>query len=34
MTTERQIEKSLIGKLNDLKYTYRPEARDFWIESV
>lgn len=28
MTTERQIEERLITKLNDLKYTYRPDIRD------
>ena len=28
MTTESQIEKSLIDKLIDLKYTYRPDIRD------
>jgi len=28
MTTENQIEQSLIEKLKDLKYTYRPEIRD------
>ena len=28
MTTEQQIEKSLIGKLTDLKYTHRPDIRD------
>ncbi|MBL4941885.1 MAG: type I restriction endonuclease subunit R [Colwellia sp.] len=27
-TKEQQIEKSLIGKLQDLKYTYRPDIRD------
>ena len=28
MTTENQIERSLIAKLTDLKYTYRPDIRD------
>ena len=28
MTKEAQIEESLIGKLTDLKYTYRPDIRD------
>jgi type I restriction enzyme R subunit len=28
MTTESQIEQSLISKLNDLKYTDRPDIRD------
>jgi type I restriction enzyme, R subunit len=28
MTKERQIEESLISKLSDLKYTYRPDIRD------
>ncbi len=28
MTTESQIEKNLIDKLNDLKYTYRTDIRD------
>ena len=28
MTTESQIEQSLIAKLEDLKYTYRPDIRD------
>ena len=28
MTKENQIEESLIGKLTDLKYTYRPDIRD------
>jgi type I restriction enzyme R subunit len=28
MTTENQIEKSLIAKLEDLKYTHRPDIRD------
>ena len=28
MTTESQIEQSLISKLSDLKYTYRPDIRD------
>jgi type I restriction enzyme R subunit len=28
MTRENQIEESLIGKLTDLKYTYRPDIRD------
>ena len=28
MTREAEIEKYLIGKLTDLKYTYRPDIRD------
>lgn len=28
MTKENQIEESLIGKLTDLKYTFRPDIRD------
>jgi type I restriction enzyme R subunit len=28
MTTENQIERDLISKLEDLKYTYRPDIRD------
>ena len=28
MTKEREIEEKLIGKLTDLKYTYRPDIRD------
>ena len=28
MTKETQIEESLIGKLTDLKYIYRPDIRD------
>ena len=28
MTREIQIEESLITKLSDLKYTYRPDIRD------
>jgi type I restriction enzyme R subunit len=28
MTKENQIEESLIGKLSDLKYTWRPDIRD------
>jgi len=28
MTTENKIERDLIAKLEDLKYTYRPEIRD------
>lgn len=28
MTTEHQIEQSLIAKLEALKYTYRPDIRD------
>src|SRR5690349_8398555 len=28
MTRETQIEQSLIGKLSDLKYTYRDDIRD------
>ncbi len=28
MTTENQIERDLIAKLEDLKYTYRPDIRD------
>lgn len=28
MSKESQIEESLIGKLSDLKYTYRPDIRD------
>ena len=28
MTTENQIEQSLIAKLEDLKYSYRPDIRD------
>ncbi len=28
MTKEKQIEESLIAKLGDLKYTYRPDIRD------
>jgi type I restriction enzyme R subunit len=27
-TTENQIERDLISKLEDLKYTYRPDIRD------
>ena len=27
-TTENQIEQDLISKLEDLKYTYRPDIRD------
>ncbi|HBD95437.1 MAG: DEAD/DEAH box helicase [Spirochaetes bacterium GWF1_31_7] len=34
MTSERQIEESLINKLKDLKYTYRDDIRDkFSLES-
>jgi type I restriction enzyme R subunit len=28
MTTENLIERDLIAKLEDLKYTYRPDIRD------
>jgi hypothetical protein len=28
MTKENQIEESLISRLTDLKYTYRPDIRD------
>ena len=28
MTTEQHIEQALLKKLDDLKYTYRPEIRD------
>lgn len=28
MTKETQIEEALIGKLSDLKYTYRSDIRD------
>ncbi len=28
MTSEKQIEESLINKLKDLKYTYRDDIRD------
>ena len=28
MTKENQIEESLVNKLKDLKYAYRPDIRD------